>query len=771
MSWKRILIVACIFCKVFEARAQQASLFVHNDYYKRSLDFDNQFLNMGDSVFIKFNRESCKSASAVLLQSVPVVAVPRKAGVSFLTVHGNINYNFLYKSLVDTPFEQNNLQRHTFQTVLNFLFKDKYPVQMYITNRSSNSPYFRNVTDVNVNFKGRELLERIKSQLLENALDSIKSVDFSKMEQKALTRKEEAKNLQRWINSPARAQELIEAKEYGLKAPVQYPGFQNSFSDTFDRLAWKGSRGFDRRLQNNLTQVFSQDSVVRGNLKDTLKASEYQRNKEKLTSLLLQIKQDDSLLNHRRKVMSDSVDKIKRELSALHTPSDLLSYMKKEGISRSQLTKIQRMLLMVDQAGIGRNWVNYSELTVKNVSVTGVNFEMNPSPFYFAFAAGKVNYLFRDFLFKKTDNYPSQSLEIIRAGIGQKEKNNCIVSFYNGRKSNFNYLSGGNEDLQRILGISVEGKISLNANNYIIAEVAKSSYNSAGERLSSSGMIKKAFDLKTHTNEAYSLKLYGDYPQTQTLIKAFFKRTGQNFQSFNVSPVNLNADSWKGEVKQSLWKNRVTLTGGVSKNDFLSPVTLHPFSSKTLFKYIETSLRIPKYPFIFFGFYPTSQLSLSDNNLLIENLYNTMNVLLNYSYTFKSAGMNTNAVFTKFYNNSSDSGFIYFNAATWTVNQSAFLGKFSLQSTASLSLETGFHLFTLSQHAGYQFKNTFTIGGELKWSRFNRLQNLIGGSATLNINIQKFGSVQLNYGKTFLPTQNRTLKPVDQGQINFFRVF
>ena len=51
----------------------------------------------------------------------------------------------------------------------------------------------------------------------------------------------------------------------------------------------------------------------------------------------------------------------------------------------------------VRKFGIGRNQVNYSELTSKNISLTGLNFEYN-SWYYAALSAGNVDYRFRDFV-------------------------------------------------------------------------------------------------------------------------------------------------------------------------------------------------------------------------------------------------------------------------------------------------------------------------------------------------------------------------------------
>lgn len=785
MTFKRLSILFFIGLFIIRCEAQTYRIRLRNGY-GNSIPEDNRFINMGDSLFLMITFGNCKNRFGVLYERVHTLPIQTPSKPSFLKVHGNITYNFSYRSYVDTPFAQTNLQQHMVQTNLNFVLKDKYPVQMYITNRSSNSPYFKNLTDVTVNFNSHSLLENIKKEIKEKIITGTTFPELSKNEQLYEDKKLEAQKLESWFSSPARAQEFIEAKETSLKSKVKMPELPDSSevlqdyleaatqekaflpkeSSQRQNLIWES---LQRKVFKKINQVKNKKQAF---LNDSSLTAKYDARKQKLADLLVEIKKNETQLMQQRKNIRDTLNKINNQVAALQNSADLFSFMEEKGISKKELTKAQRLLLSVNQVGIGKSWINYSDLTVKNISLTGVNAEVNSSPFYFAFAAGKVNYLFRDFVMKNGRNVPDQSLEIVRAGFGAKEKNNCIVSFYNGRKSVLNYSpSNTPQALQKVLGISIEGRFALNENNYLVAEVAKSSFNNAGNLPSQGDLIKKAFDLKIHSNEAYSIKLFSQYPQTNTRIRAYYRKTGENFQSFNLFPVNVNQDAWMAEINQLFLKKRLTIDAAMRKNDFISTIAAPSFSNSAIFKSLQVTLRIPKYPFISFGYYPTSQLSISSNNVLTENLYNTMNGILSHSYLFKGTGMNTNAVFTKFYNSSNDTGFIYFNATNWTINQSAFLGKFTLQSSASLSTETNFHLFSLEQQVGYQFKNKLTLSGSLKWNRMNHTVILIGASGILNINIQRFGSVQFNYERTYLPGQNRTLMPVDLGQINFFRVF
>ena len=72
---------------------------------------------------------------------------------------------------------------------------------------------------------------------------------------------------------------------------------------------------------------------------------------------------------------------------------------------------------------------------------------------------------------------------------------------------------------------------------------------------------------------------------------------------------------------------------------------------------------------------------------------------------------------------------------------------------------------------GYQFKNTISLSGSLKWNRLNKAENLFGAAAIMNVNINRLGTLQFNYEKTYLPSYSRSLIPVDIGRMSFYRQF
>jgi hypothetical protein len=745
-----------------------------NEYYSSGLVLEYH----KDRVFIAYERGPG-------IRTIPVA----KNESSIVKVRGNILYNFSYRSYIDTPFAQQDLMQHLVQTNLNLLVKNRYPVKLTITNRSSNSAYFRNVTDVNMQFNQQQMLSNIKADLANRATAMVDKEGLEHAEKELTGLRSQYLQLQGWINNPAVLQQLVKEKESTLKDKLmntvesKLAGAANRDScdeEQIDSLRKKVSGKIT--AVSSLLDIKDQEARLTDSIKNKLtdfskKDSSYiekfNQKKQEIQKIREKIKLAETNARQLRKNVQDSINHLKNEINGLNNPEALYAFMDKKHISKDSLTKMQRILLSVNQVGIGRSWLDYSELTVKNVSLSGINVELNPGNFYVAAAAGKVNYRFRDFIYKNSNSSPDQPLYLVRAGAGKKEGNNIIATLYSGKKSVLNYTPGNsNSALQKVIGISLEARLMLDANNYLVAEVAKSSFTAnSGIRPSSSQLFNKVFDLKTHTNEAYSIKLFSQHPATNTKLTAYYKKTGENFQSFNLYPININQDAWMVRVNQSLWKKRIILDAAIRKNDFVSPVAVASFSSQTIFKSFQATVRIPKYPFVSLGYYPSSQLTLGNGNTLTESQYNTFNALVSHNYRFHSTAMNSNASFTKFYNSSSDTGFIYYNASNISFTQSIFLSAFSLQSSVAAADQKELHLFTVEQQVTYQLSNNFSLTGGLKWNRLNHTKDLFGSTAAVNLFLKNIGTIQLNYDKTYLPGYNRTLVPVDMGRMSFYKIF
>lgn len=715
---------------------------------------------------------------------------------SLLRIHGNIQYDFTYRSLVDTPFYQKNFAQHTLQTVLDITVKEHYPIRVTLLTRQSNSPWFRDITDVNIQFNQRNFLQELRTNIaaqLSALADKRKLPGLEKLYQQKLW---EAESLRNWISHPGRLQEIIEAGERtageklmaGGKAatdslviniptaipkPGEIPSAAGIRKKVFDEFRTRLKHMEDSlRYKADSLQAATKGKTDSLQQKDLL--SQYRKKKGYLDTLEQEIKKLEVKLKNVKTSIRDSLALLKQQLAQIKDPQQLKKFIADHKLDAQQLPKGWKALSAIKAIGIGRTWVDYSDLTVKNISLTGVNAELNPGKFYFAAAAGKVNYRFRDFVINN-HKQPAQPLYIIRAGVGKAEGNHLIFSWYDGKRNLLRTTATSiavQQLPERVMGMSAEAKFQLDENNHIVLESAKSSFHTTGTAAQpSSGLVKKVWNFRDHSNEAWSIRLYSFLPQSNTKINGFFRKSGANFQSFNLQPVNTGQEAYQLKVQQTFWRKRLQLDAGIRKNDFSSPFVNPGLNSKTVFKSIQATLRMPKFPFISAGYFPSSQLTVLDNNIIGENQYNTFSMVVSHAWRFKGISMSSNAVYLKFFNSGADTGFIYFNASSFAVNQFVFMKNLQLQTGYAYTSNRELKVKVLEQTASYQVKDWLMLSGGVKMNRLNGKSTLWGGNGGLGLNFKKLGTIQLSYDRSFLPGTRSNLLPVDMGRVGYSRVF
>lgn len=719
---------------------------------------------------------------------------------SLLQLRGNVQYDFLYRSLVDTPYYQANYRQHTLQANLDMLIKNTWPVRVTFLARSTNSPYFRNIADVNIQFSQAAYVRQLKDQLLKEVAER-KKVEFAPLlsvaEQRYLTKLDEVQALQNWLESPARVQELVEEKERSLllQKKVENAGAGNSLMkidsndingipvnllnrEAYKKLMIDRYTHYRQVVADSVLQKIDQYlSRKEKAVKDSVTAGKgiklYSEKKEAFEKAKKELREYEQQANSIKKRLKDSVSRLTQEVQSLKDIASVEKFIKKNDFKNAKLPKGWSSLSAVKSFGVGRSWVDYSELTVKNITLTGVNIEVNPSSFYLAVAAGRVNYRFRDFIIENRE-VPKQSLFVARAGVGNKDGNNFIVTYYDGKRSVLNNTGNQfriNNLLERVVGVSAETRINVSEHHYIIAEVAKSSFGGALVSPITQSPLQKVGNFKIRSNEAYSIRLNSSWPAMRTKLTGFYRKTGERFQSFNLLPLNIAQEAFAVKLQQQLWKKRITTEAGIRKNDFSNPLLNPGVSSNMIFKSVQINLRVPKYPFVSIGYFPSSQLTVLDNNLVVENQYNTLNALVSYTYSVKKTSLSSNVVYLKFYNNSSDTGFIYYNASSFSFNQFVFLGGLQFQSGITFTSQKDLNITTLEQSITGNIKNSVSLTGGLKYNRVNREVTNWGIVAGLGWVIPKIGQAQLNYDKSYLPGTNRNLLPVETGRLSFIRDF
>ncbi|WP_217603521.1 hypothetical protein [Chitinophaga sp. GbtcB8] len=680
---------------------------------------------------------------------VPEAGKQRKP---FLVVHGNVMYDLYYQSNADTPYLEKELYQHTLQTYLDITVKDQYPIRLAFSTQQGNSSLFRNITGLNMQYTNRDF----KNMLMQKAQqwDAGRLQDWQQLEelkQRINNKLNEINALKSREFGPSQLQMLVEARERELYAHIR---------DSLD--ARKPRNGNDSLYTGARHKA---DSVMQ------LAKDKYAAGEKRLDSLQQELLIWQRMYKEKQRVLNARKQQLMNVISRSRNNKELADSLEAMQLPDTVLPKGYRSLLAVKSVGIGRTMVDYSELTAKNISITGFQAEYNPS-YYVAVATGAVDYRFRDYVVN--DSRISQYLNMVRVGTGMKEGNNIILSFYTGKKQvyNFNTDSSKNAPDYKIMGVSLEGRWQVSRNHYITGEVAKSSMPYYNRTPHDEGVGNSMLRFSDHSNEAFAITANSFIPNTGTRISALYKRMGANFQSFSLYSSGSEQTGWLLRVDQPFFKQQLTLSGSLRQNVYTSVLDNGSYRSNTIFKSIQATFRRRHWPVVSVGYFPSSQLMKLGEGKFMENLFYTMVGTASYFYEYKGVSMNTIFSGTRFYNRQTDSSFVYFNSTNLMLNQTVFLGRFTVNGGASSATNQDYALYGVDGNLQYKVNTWLELGGGLKYNyqtQYNLQQT--GYTANAKINIPKVGEVALMADKGFVPGVNKQLVPNKTGRLTYTKIF
>lgn len=765
-------------------------------------------------ILIAIQREACKQLLFVYkdttryrpirLLATKKETLPLIAKKPFLQIHGNIYYDVFYQSNIDTPYLEQDIYQHTVRTYLDVTVKDQYPLRVNFSTRFSNSNMFRDFSGIGLQFNAQQFKQNVKTsmqqyvlqQISENKkLDSLKGV----LDQKIA----ELNSLKNYETRPDMLQQLTEARERayvqkikGLKdsalnktgIPVNdltvlansdetIPDYASYVSK--DKAKATFFRFLEQRKDSLVTDSLRRDSSRKNNPDTVLHKlkNKYAANKKKYDSLKIVV---DTLQQRYEKAMA--LYQMLREeaisnIAKAKNPEELKAAMQQIEIPDTLLPKGYKKLMALRSVGIGRSIVDYSELSAKNITINGLQVEYNPS-YYVAIATGMIDYQFRDYIVNTT-RQPKQYLNIARIGKGMKDGNNVILTLFQGKKQLYNYTSsgtGGNvtspQPDYHLFGFTIEKRYQFDQNNYVIAEIGKSSLPYFRRAAEKDGLMQSTFKFSDHSNEAYAVKFSSFIPSTKTKLNGMYKHTGADYQSFSYYTSSSTQNAWLLKVEQPFFQRKLNIIGSLRKNDFSSPYLTNNYQSNTLFKSVQATLRIKKWPVLTAGYFPTSQLIKLNDDLFMENLYYTFTGTASHSYRYKGNQMNTLLSYVQFYNKQPDSAFVYFNTKNIMLSQYMYFKRFTLQVNASEAISTDYRLYTIGSTIQFKIKEWLLLGGGIKYNNQTVVnEEQIGYSMNTTIKVPKIGSFQFFAEKGFIPGINRQLVENKVGRFTFIKVF
>jgi hypothetical protein len=494
-----------------------------------------------------------------------------------------------------------------------------------------------------------------------------------------------------------------------------------------------------------------------------------------LDSLIAEFRAIEAAYNKVKSAEQTNLSDLKKQIDGAKDAQALQEKLHQLKVPDTVLPKGYKTLYSIQSLSIGRSVADYSELSVKNVSITGVQAEYNPH-YYYAVAVGKVDYRFRDYIVPNHSR-SNQYLALARFGKGTKNGNHIIFTYYTGKRQFFNASiasqpNGGIPEYN-LAGITLEGIYEVNKNISLIGEVAKSTmpYYSI-DSMQSKGWMNAVTRFSERSNEAYSVKLLSRFPKTLTRFSGSLRYTGANFQSFSTYTTSASQLRWNAQLEQTLFKKQLTLISSLQQNDYNNPFVTTAYKSSSLLASFQANLKIKKWPVLSFGYYPSYQLTKTGDEAYSESRYYTLTGSAGYYYTIRDAQLSSYLVYSRFYNSATDSGFVYYNSKNIMLSQSVVWDRFSLMANGSISTGTDYNMYTIENTCQVMINKIVSVGGGGKMIQYSLIpQTQWGYNANLTLKIPKLGDIQLMADEGYLPGANKQLVKNRMGRLTYFKNF
>jgi hypothetical protein len=770
-SWMFIIFFVTCFNGLSQAPAGQNDGLYSNGWHalkNNRSGFDRILIRRNDTLLF-LDRTTCKGFyTGWLLDSEQVTLEKNRLITSdvtrtpFLRVQGNVQYDFLYRSYIDTPFSQHDFQQHTIQAFLNVTLKDKYPLKVNLAKRFSNSPFFKNFLDVNVQYDKNAFVRNEKQQLLSRITKSYwQKPDLARAEAALKQATDTYNKLKAALNAPDVLQRLVEERE---KQYYQQQAAAHNIP-TVPEIPSVDWNSLDKIKLYKISGGNETDSAA-----DPNRYTKYiEVKKQELDSLerrigALQSKRDSV----KNKISTDLVT-IRQKIYKAGSSRELHQIAQGDSLAEKKNSRFETFLANVKSVGIGRSVVNYSELTAWDVSLTGFNLEYNDR-LYAALAVGKIDYGFRDFLGKNT-RQKGQNFLMGRFGFGNVERKAIIVSAFTGKK----YAYGGvvNDtvnDYVHIIGYSVEGILKKDEHTGISVEVAKTTKPVTGSLGNNRGM-QSLFQYADNANLGINVKGQTLLSKTSTSISGFYRKTGAQFQSFSLFTYNTNQTAWVISVDQPFFNNKVGVIASLRRNDFTNPVSEKTFKTSTVFKSIQVNVRVPRWPSFTAGYFPGSQIYIIDKDRIRENAYYIINASVVHQYRAGGISMLSTLLYNRYAGKGTDSGFIAYSGNSYMASQTCMLQRLQLQGMYLYTDQEQMQYYTLDANGEYSITKWIRAGAGVKYNKVTGGNAYIGNNVHVGVDVQQLGNLQLQYERSYLPTIWQTLYPVETGRVTWIKYF
>ncbi len=643
---------------------------------------------------------------------------------------GYINYSYIFRSAVDTPYMEHNVGQHLVNAQLDVAVAD-LPFQLSYYGRKSNSVFLRDYNDFRVAFNVPQY-RKIRQDRVRDQINKLAGrLQPSGLTQNLKEIKEKITGIKKYLNNTGLLNQYLKAR--------QHIAYANQLPDDIgDKDALLET---SKNIVNNYEKQQERLEVLE-KTRDSLQEAHYS-NARKIQRL-------QQLVN--------------RNMYTAQGMQYIAGQLKEEGVLDRETGRMLKAVYAVRSFAIGRTLPDMSNLTVKNLNVNGINFEYNAGNLYAALTAGKIDFRSRDFIYGRPSKTP-QRVYAAAIGYGKKEGNHLIVTGYTGKKQ---IISNTSAAASALSGMSIQAQWVAGRNFKISGEAAQST---SPVYASSQGTQKQqGFKINDNSNKAYAVRAWGYLPATLTRFEGYYQKTGINFQNFTSYRVTANTGTWSMRVEQYLWKKQLRLLAAARKNDFSNPFVIQQYNSNTVFTSFSATFRKRGFPSLTLGYLPSSQYTIVGDHVA-ESRYQSLNI--SAAHTYRIGLMKANGTFTynRFYNSGTDTGFVYYHANHFYTWHQFIFPLFTANLGYARTANKQYGLDVMDGGLILNYTKYFSMGGGVKINKYNTTEVKTGLYYNFRCRLQHIGDFNLWYERGYLPGSANTLMKNEWFTLGFTRYF
>jgi hypothetical protein len=222
----------------------------------------------------------------------------------------------------------------------------------------------------------------------------------------------------------------------------------------------------------------------------------------------------------------------------------------------------------ITRLSFGRVLPYQSDLTLKNFSLRGVDFNYQGKKYVLAVSGGLIDFRMNDLILKRKIETPLPYAVVLYAGYRPVSNLQLGIRYFNGKKDNYapgiskSSISG--MAFQAIYNrkgkmLEIEAAKNLNSSRNIFDTLSKESVNNFSSE-----------------NIAVSVKSFLVIPSTKTNIYGYLSVQGKNYNAFNTFNIKTSTKRFEVKVHQDLLNRKLRLTGWIRNTEF-TPLTASSF--------------------------------------------------------------------------------------------------------------------------------------------------------------------------------------------------